>query len=77
MLKCTYNQNGTREWFLDGTTIRHRENAPAIESDNGLGIWYINGKLHRLDGPAVEYEEGSKEWFVNGKRHRADGPAVK
>ena len=54
----------------------HREDGPAIVTEDGGNLWYINGQLHRVDGPAVEYADGHKEWYINGKLHREDGPAI-
>jgi len=65
--------NGCKEWWVNGE--RHREDGPAIESNDGSKYWYTNGKKHREDGPAIENSNGSKFWFVDGKRHRNDGPA--
>jgi hypothetical protein len=62
------------EWCLNG--LRHRQDGPALEYDNGDKYWFINGKLHREDGPAHEYASGNKVWYLNGKFHRQDGPAI-
>lgn len=69
-------------YYLDGTTsvadhrkILHREDGPAVHSDN-YKAWWLNGKRHREDGPAVEWTNGDEEWWINGKRHRKDGPAI-
>lgn len=45
-------------------------------NDDGVKLWWVNGKLHREDGLAVEYEHGRKDWYLNGKLHREDGPAI-
>jgi hypothetical protein len=63
-------------WYKEGTTIRHREDGPAIEYANGSKAWFINGKCHKEDGPAIEYVDGSKVWCISGQTHREDGPAV-
>ena len=47
----------------------HREDAPAVEYNDGTKFWYIHGKLHREDGPAVEYPNGTKHWYLKGKGH--------
>ena len=44
--------------------------------DNGIKLWFLNGKLHRTDGPAMEDDEGTKYWYLNDSLHRTDGPAV-
>ena len=63
-------------FYIKGTEVPHREDGPAIISNNGKKEWWINGKRHREDGPAVEWPDGSKCWYVNGKSHREDGPAA-
>ena len=60
-------------WYVNGTF--HREDAPAIEYQDGTMLWYANGEKHREDGPACELSDGSKFWYRNGLRHREDGPA--
>ena len=64
--ECVTNQDGSKEWFLNGK--RHREDGPAIEYSNGPKFWYLNDKLHREDGPATEWADGTKEWYLNGKK---------
>ena len=44
----------------------HREDGPAIEWDNGVKSWWINGKHHREDGPAIEWPDGTKYWALDG-----------
>ena len=66
--------NGCKEWWVNGK--RHREDGPAIESNDGSKFWYVNDKRHRLDGPAWEHCNGTKFWFVDDKLHRLDGPAI-
>ena len=58
------NDNGTREWYLNGKL--HREDGPAIEYTNGDKCWYLNGKRHRKDGPAIEYANGETRYWING-----------
>lgn len=60
-------------WYVNGTF--HREDAPAIEYQDGTMLWYANGEKHREDGPACELSDGSRFWYRNGLRHREDGPA--
>jgi hypothetical protein len=62
------------EWYKDGEL--HREDGPAIETENGAKYWYQWGKLHREDGPAVELISGANTWYLNGVRHREGGPAM-
>ena len=68
------DENGTREWCLNGK--RHRTDGPAVEFANGNKVWWLNGLLHRTDGPAIEWVNGDKSWYLNGKLHRTDGPAA-
>ena len=71
------NQLGNKFYYKDKEMkIRHREDGPATEWNDGSKSWWLNGKRHREDAPAVEASDGSKEWWLNGKLHREDGPAV-
>jgi hypothetical protein len=72
--ECRTDEDGTKEWLLNGKA--HREDGPAIEYIDGTKEWILNGKLHREDGPAIEDADGDKYWYLNGKLHREDGPAV-
>jgi len=54
----------------------HREDGPAVITNNGGKFWFINDKRHRNDGPAVELSNGEKLWYKNGELHREDGPAM-
>lgn len=56
-------------------TQLHCAYGPAVESDKGHKVWWVDGKKHRTDGPAIEHADGSKEWFVSDKHHRTDGAA--
>jgi hypothetical protein len=67
---------GSISYYIKGTKILHREDGPAIEFEDGLKEWLVNGKLHRVDGPAIVSSDGRKEWYINGILHREDGPAV-
>jgi len=48
----------------------HREDGPAIETENGTKAWFINGRLHRENGPAMKWSDNShakkNEWWLNG-----------
>lgn len=55
--------------------VFHREDGPAIETEEGEKQWWWRGQLHRIDGPAIEHENGDKSWYVKGAQHRIDGPA--
>ena len=72
--KVKVDDNGNKEWFLNGKW--HREDGPAIEFAVGNKEWHLNGHRHREDGPAVEFADGNKLWYLNGQYHREDGPAV-
>ena len=53
-------------WYLGGKL--HREgDLPAIERNNGVKEWFIDGNRHRAieDGPALEAHH-CDEWWVNG-----------
>ncbi len=69
-------QYGSTFYYIKGTKLRHREDGPAIEWENGKKEWYRNGLRHRVDGPAVIYINGDKVWYMHGERHREDGPAI-
>lgn len=70
----TVNDNGDKEWRLNG--VLHREDGPAVECADGHKEWHLNGQLHREDGPAVERADGGKYWYLDGDIHREDGPAM-
>ena len=73
------NKYGETIYYKKGTKIIHREDGPAVETDDGDKYWYINGKRHREDGPAIERYNGDwyyMEWFINGETHRSNGPAI-
>lgn len=58
---------GDKRYYKDkAKNILHRLDGPAIEYDDGIKVWYVNGKRHREDGPAVEYADGDRSWYVNG-----------
>ena len=62
------DKDGDKFYYKDKQMkIRHREDGPAIEWNDGNKSWYINGNLHREDGPAVEWNDGSKSWYLNGE----------
>lgn len=63
------------EWHLDGDSLPHREDGPAVVFKDGCKMWFIHGKRHRLDGPALEHTTHNS-WFVEDRLHRVDGPAV-
>ena len=55
----------------------HRDDGPAVKTQNGDMLWYQNGVLHRIGGPAIERVNGEWGYFVNGARHRLGGlPAI-
>ena len=70
-------ENGDKYYYSDKEmTVRHREDGPAIENEDGTKCWYVDGKLHREDGPAFDWDGGSKAWYIDGNCHREDGPAI-
>jgi hypothetical protein len=48
---------------------RHRTDGPALEWNDGVKAWYINGELHREDGPAIEWSDSSISYYLNDKRY--------
>ena len=38
--------NGCKYWTLDGGTMFHREDGPAIEYTDGRKRWYYQGELY-------------------------------
>ncbi len=38
----TIDENGTRRWTLNG--LFHRTNGPAVETQNGMRFWFLNGE---------------------------------
>lgn len=66
--------NGIKYHYVDDEL--HREDGPAIESEDGAYAWCRDGKYHREDGPAIKNIEGTEFWYLNGKLHRENGPAV-
>jgi hypothetical protein len=62
--ECRTDEDGTKEWLLNGKY--HREDGPAVEFVDGCTWWYLNDKRHREDGPACEYADGDKYWYLDG-----------
>ncbi|EKO3611946.1 hypothetical protein M3914_003145 [Vibrio metschnikovii] len=52
---------GTKQWFIKGSDIRHREDGPAVEYTCGGKEWWLNNELH-----LVELSSGNKFWYING-----------
>ncbi len=48
--------------YLNEKGQYHREDGPAIEWNNGIKEWFINGLCHREDGPAIEWDSDDKWW---------------
>lgn len=61
-------------WTVDG--VPHRDDGPAMVSEDGTEVWYRYGKRHRDGGPAVIDPDGVEMWFTDGELHRDGGPAV-
>ena len=67
----------------DGTVLYykndllHREDGPALVTQDKTQVWYKNGEVHSYDNqPAIVSVDGFKSWYDTGIRHRSDGPAV-
>jgi len=56
---------GTEFWYKDGDL--HREDGPAVITEDGEEYWFRNNLLHREDGPALIPKEGSKAYYLNDK----------
>ena len=61
--------------ITDAELIEHLKYDIEID-DDGVKMYYFNGKLYREDGPAIIYPSGIKQWYQNGELHREDGPAL-
>lgn len=68
----TYSDNIT--WYFNG--LLHKNDGPAIKSDDGSECWYQHNQLHREDGPAILYADGTQMWYQHDELHREDGPAI-
>ncbi|NCQ51847.1 hypothetical protein GW796_08135 [archaeon] len=42
-IKSMVEGKGVKKYYLDG--VLHREDGPAIESEDGINSWYLNGKF--------------------------------
>lgn len=73
MYRCVKSKNSIK--YYRGYLL-HREDGPAIESENGTKEWFLNGDRHREDGPAIEYANGGKEWWRNDRLERKVGPSI-
>ena len=62
------NEYSVSQWKLPNGKL-HREDGPALESNDGIRAWYKNGYYHREDGPAVEYSNGDKLWCLEGVKY--------
>jgi hypothetical protein len=51
---------------------RHRTDGPALEWNDGVKAWYINGELHREDGHVREWSFGYREWYLNGEFYSSE-----
>lgn len=75
VVPCDYTgivewNDGDIHYYKEGKL--HRENGPAIQSENGSEFWYKEGKLHRLDGIAYKRLVGLSfkfGWFIEGKNY--------
>ena len=68
-----YNFSGACKVLVDGSIryyqngLFHREDGPAIISENGDKSFFIKGLRHREDGPAFEGVKGAKMWCYRGE----------
>lgn len=59
--------------------VLHREDGPAVITEEGLEVWFFNGLVHREDGPAVVCSGAnlgvysSPSYFLRGKRQFLGG----
>ena len=75
---------GDKRYYKDGSIldhhnpdkVLHREDGPAVESEDGRKCWFLDGKRHNENGPSITGLNGFTYWHINGKHHRLDGPAV-
>lgn len=75
IVRVTTTEPATLYYKDKECTILHREDGPAVECENGIKEWWVDGKLHRVDGPAVEMPNGECKYVKHGMLHRGDGPA--
>ncbi len=53
-------------WYENN--LKHRDDGPAVEWDNGTMEWWINNMRHREDGPALVIPGIHQSWWINNKR---------
>lgn len=51
-------------FHYDKDGLLHRIDGPAVDSENGFGVFYRHGKLHNTTGPAINYQH-EYHWYVN------------
>jgi len=61
------NASGTQYWVKNGKL--HREDGPALITEDGLQFWYKKGLIHREDGPAVIGADGHQEWWIDNNQY--------
>jgi hypothetical protein len=67
----------TQSWsifYFDSHGRRHCSHGPAINHNNNVKMWFVDGLRHREDGPALITSIG-EIWYTNGLLHRLSGPA--
>lgn len=67
----------TQSWsiyYFDSEGRRHSSHGPAINHNNNVKMWFVNGLRHRENAPALVTGIG-EIWYTNGLIHRLTGPA--
>jgi hypothetical protein len=62
----TFPKN-TKWIYTDDCGFPHRLFGPALETTDGIIMYFLCGLKHRKDGPAVIYPNGDTEYWINGK----------
>ncbi len=64
--------NSESEGIIGYGTNRYAE---GMKEQDGIKVWYKDGRIHRDGAPAIIYPNGDKVWFKDNRMHRDDGPA--
>ena len=73
-LKNDINTGYWSIFYYDSDGKFHNLYGPAINHDNSIKMWYINGIRHRENKPALISPLGEL-WYYYGNLHRINGPA--
>ncbi len=75
------SSDGRYEYYKGDTSVRHRDNGPAIFDPVGIAfwsikgvgvvtgiieVWFNNGKISRKNGPAMIYDNKTEDWYSDG-----------